>query len=59
MAPELLELRSHNTAQSDIFAYGILMFEIFARSNPYDGEDTVLSWTKFVILPSTNDLACP
>eukprot|EP00977_Amphora_coffeiformis_P013940 scaffold3806_cov169-Amphora_coffeaeformis.AAC.16 len=39
MAPELLELRSHNTAQSDIFAYGILMFEIFARSNPYDGED--------------------
>jgi guanylate cyclase len=46
MAPELLESRSSNSARSDIFAFGILMFEIFSRSNPYINErdpDIVLS----------------
>lgn len=43
MAPELLEARSCNTAQSDIFAFGVLMFEIFSGKNPYEEElDTEL-----------------
>jgi serine/threonine protein kinase len=38
MAPELLESRTSNTAASDMFAFGILMFELFARLNPYENE---------------------
>jgi serine/threonine protein kinase/ABC-type phosphate/phosphonate transport system substrate-binding protein len=41
MSPELLRGESNNTACSDIYAFGILMFEIFSRADPYSGENHV------------------
>jgi len=38
MAPELLA-GSGNTSASDVYAYGILLFEGFSRLEPYEGED--------------------
>lgn len=40
MAPELLEGRSTNTAASDVYAFGIILYEVFSRKEPYDGEDS-------------------
>ena len=38
MAPELLRHESCNTLQSDVFSFGILLYEVFARRDPYEGE---------------------
>lgn len=45
MAPELLRRESNNTAESDVYAFGVLLFELFSREDPYKGEDpaTVLN----------------
>ncbi|CAB9506309.1 activated protein kinase catalytic subunit alpha-1 [Seminavis robusta] len=40
MAPEILQGGS-NTEESDVYAFGIVLFEAFARKEPYDGEDPV------------------
>lgn len=39
MAPELLSKESANTTASDIYAFGIILFELYARKNPYENED--------------------
>ena len=39
MAPELLLGTSTNNAMSDIYAFGILLYEVYSRRNPYEGED--------------------
>ncbi|CAB9513725.1 activated protein kinase catalytic subunit alpha-1 [Seminavis robusta] len=41
MAPELLRGDSTNTAKSDIYAFGILIYEIFSRKDPYEGENHI------------------
>lgn len=41
MAPELLTGESHNTPASDVFAFSILLYEIFAREQPYKGLDAM------------------
>ena len=39
MAPELLRGESRNTAESDVYSMGVILFEIFSRKDPYEGED--------------------
>lgn len=39
MAPELLRGDTSNTTQSDVYSFGILMYEAYSRQEPYDGED--------------------
>jgi len=39
MGPELLSGESTNCAESDIYAFGILLYELYSRKNPYEGED--------------------
>ena len=39
MAPELLKKESSNTTMSDMYAFGILLYEVYSQKNPYEGED--------------------
>ena len=39
MAPELLRGTSVNTAATDMYAYGIILYEVYSRKDPYEGED--------------------
>lgn len=41
MAPELLRGESSNTPASDVYAFAILLFEVFSREQPYKGQDHV------------------
>ena len=50
MAPELLSGKSGNTAPSDVYAFGMLLYEAFSRKDPYDGE--VPSSVLFAVMES-------
>lgn len=39
MAPEFLLDYSRNTTKSDSYAFGITVYEIYSRKEPYEGED--------------------
>ena len=39
MAPELLRGESANTAASDVYSFGIILYEVYSRRDPYDGEN--------------------
>lgn len=39
MAPELLRGVSANTAASDVYSLGIVLYEVYSRKEPYEGED--------------------
>jgi len=38
MAPELLRNESHNTMASDVYSFGIILYEVYSRREPYEGE---------------------
>ena len=39
MAPELLRGEA-STTRSDVYAFGVVVCEIYSRRYPFDGEDT-------------------
>ena len=39
MAPELLRGESTNTAATDVYSFGIILYEVYSRREPYEGED--------------------
>lgn len=39
MAPELLRGESGNTPASDMYSFGVTLYEIFSRKRPYDGKN--------------------
>ena len=42
MAPELLRGESNNTAATDVYSFGIILYEVYSRRDPYEGEDPML-----------------
>ncbi|CAB9515403.1 activated protein kinase catalytic subunit alpha-1 (Partial), partial [Seminavis robusta] len=39
LAPEILRGETGNTAESDAYAFGMVIFEMYSRKDPYDGEN--------------------
>ena len=39
MAPELLRGESQNTSMTDVYSFGIILYEVYSRKEPYEGED--------------------
>lgn len=39
MAPELLRQESTNTAATDVFSFGVILFEVYSRRDPYEDEN--------------------
>jgi len=39
MAPELLRREGTNNAESDVYSFGIILYELYSRMDPYEGED--------------------
>lgn len=42
MSPELLLGETGNTCSSDVYSFGIILYEVYSREDPYDGE---LMWS--------------
>jgi len=42
MAPELLRGESANTAATDVFSFGIILYEVYSRKDPYEGEEDAM-----------------
>jgi len=39
MAPELLRRECENSSMTDVYSFGIILYEVYSRKNPYEGED--------------------
>jgi len=53
MAPECLRGESENTSASDVYSFGIILYEVYSRKDPYVGED-YHEVIKLVIDPKVN-----
>ena len=63
MAPELLRGDSDNSDSSDVYSFGIMLYEVYSRKDPYEGEDH-LEVLRQVADPAVNKrpqvpMACP
>ena len=38
MAPEIIRGESGNTSATDVFSFGIILYEVYSRRDPYDDE---------------------
>lgn len=63
MAPELLREEASNSTASDVYSFGIIMYEMYSRKDPYEGEDPMEVLTlvvdKAVQKRPTPPLHCP
>eukprot|EP00594_Rhizosolenia_setigera_P005967 CAMPEP_0178950414 /NCGR_PEP_ID=MMETSP0789-20121207/6639_1 /TAXON_ID=3005 /ORGANISM="Rhizosolenia setigera, Strain CCMP 1694" /LENGTH=1268 /DNA_ID=CAMNT_0020631137 /DNA_START=75 /DNA_END=3882 /DNA_ORIENTATION=- len=39
MAPELLCGKAFNNSTTDVFSFGVILYEVYSRKDPYEGED--------------------
>jgi len=39
MAPELLRRECENSSMTDVYSFGIILYEVYSRKDPYEGED--------------------
>jgi class 3 adenylate cyclase len=39
MAPEILRSEIENTTATDVYSFGIILYEVYSRCDPYEGED--------------------
>jgi class 3 adenylate cyclase len=53
MAPELLRGETTNTTASDVYSFGIILYELYSRKDPYEGEDDE-EVLRFIADPSVN-----
>lgn len=51
MAPELLNGSSTNTAASDMYSFGMILYEVFSRKDPYEEEEDLMEVLKQIVDP--------
>jgi len=54
MAPELLRRESGNTPSSDVYAFGMILYETYSRKDPYEGEENPMDVLRLVSDPTVN-----
>jgi class 3 adenylate cyclase len=48
MAPELLRAEGGNSAASDVYSFGIILYEVYSRRDPYENEDNITDILRLV-----------
>mmetsp|Transcript_62931 Transcript_62931/g.153219 ORF Transcript_62931/g.153219 Transcript_62931/m.153219 type:complete len:389 (-) Transcript_62931:854-2020(-) len=48
MAPELLRQETSNTSESDVYSFGMVLYEVYSRKDPYEGDGNAVDILKLV-----------